>query len=200
MTDHLKLILTLIGLWLLAASLVVALALGVAGTSTEQALLAGLLLPSFGAAIAQAGAMLVALPLGVLTVLLRVMRGRKPVQLDGRVPDRVDRVGRYLFVAGYGLLSAATGLWLGVVGEGSGALVTALLLGLAGLLVASRVPYALVWSGELDSQFTGSEPTAAGREDLAKARERGVPAVLWSDRIAKRIIAACTERDTPPRA
>lgn len=199
MNAHTKLVLTLIGLWSLAAGLVLTLALGIAGAGFDSALWAALLLPSFGAAIAQAAATRVALVLGLLTMLSRALQGRKPLQLGRPVPDRIDRIGRYLFVAGYGMLSAATGLWLGLAGDGQGALLSTMLLGLAGLLVASRVPYELLWSGDFDSEFVESEPTAAGREDLAKARERGVPAVLWSDKVAKRIIDTFIERAPPPR-
>ena len=159
---------------------------------TGTALVAGVFLTSFGFFFAKYAMEIVILPIGVLSLIYRWLRGNKVKQKPRKGGDRIDFFGRVLFVATYSFISSIFGLYVGVQDGGMGWFMSAAMFGTAGVLLALLVPNDLLWAAEGDDANVAT-PTEAGKADMDQARRDGVPAVLFADRVAKVVVKAVTE-------
>ncbi len=156
---------------------------------TGTALAVGLLLTSFGFYFAKHLMEIVMLPIAVLALILRWVRGKKAKREPRKGGSRVDFFGRVLFVATYSVISASFGLYVGSLDGGMEWFMSAAMFGTLGVLLALVVPNELVWGTEGGDAM----PTEAGKADMEQARRDGVPAVLFADKVAKVVVKAVTE-------
>lgn len=159
---------------------------------TGTALAVGLLLTSFGLYFAKHLMEIVILPIGVLSLIFRWLRGNKAKREPRKSGSRVDFFGRVLFVATYSVISGSFGLYVGSLDGGMGWFTSAAMFGTLGILVAVVVPNELVWGTE-GGDASGASTTEAGKADMEQARRDGVPAVLFADKVAKVVVKAITE-------
>lgn len=157
------------------------------------ALAVGVLLTAFGFMFAQFAMQIVMLPMAVVSLVLRLIRGNKIKPQTERSNDRLDFFGRALFVAAYGLVSAVTGIFIGAIDDGMGWLAASALFGTMGILLAVLVPEDVIWAFDEGDTLSGS-PTAAGKADIERARQEGNPSVLFADKVAKNIIKVIVEK------
>ena len=157
------------------------------------ALAVGVLLTSFGFMFAKYSTEIVILPFAVVSIVLRLIRGKKIKLRSDKSRDRFEFLGRALFVAAYGLVSAMTGIFIGAIDDGWGWFATSALFGTIGMLLAVLVPEDVIWAVDQVDVMSG-EPTAAAKADLEQARKDGVPAVLFADKVAKGVINVILEK------
>ena len=181
-TPRIRLILTIIVLWCLGVAGFHQLTVWSAPAHDQAAIFVGLLLASFGVVAAQFAMLLVVLPLAVLRMLGRVLQGRKPMVVNARERDPLDVLGRVMFVAGFTMLSATVGACAGFVADGHGLFASAAAFAAFGALLAILVPAELMFAADEDA---GGTITEAQHADHEAARQAGVPAVLFADRVAK---------------
>ncbi|MEO6173265.1 MAG: hypothetical protein ABIP02_09120 [Arenimonas sp.] len=144
----------------------------------------GVLLTSFGFMFAKYFMEIVTLPFAIVSMVLRLARGNKikPRAKKGR--DKFEILGRVLFVAAYGFVSAVTGIFIGAIDDGLGWFATSALFGTVGMLLAVLIPEDVIWALD-DSDVSSGTPTAAAKAEHEQARKDGDPAVLFVDKVAK---------------
>lgn len=182
MTDSIKLILKLVALGTLGWLGFYQLTCWAAPAYDQQAILVGLLLTSFGAALAKFAMELVVLPLAFLQALQRVFQGRKPLVINQKKADPLDTLGRVVFVAVYAALSGLVGVGAGVFAGGLGFFLSGLAFAVFGAVLAMLVPNELLWAAESNDAYGLSDQQ---RAEMEAGRRDGEPSVLLTDRIVK---------------
>lgn len=160
------------------------------------ALAVGVLLTSFGFIFAKYSTDIVILPFAVVSIALLLIRGNEIKPRSDKSRDRFEFLGRALFVAAYGLVSAMTGIFIGDIDDGWGWFASSALFGTIGMLLAVLVPEDVIWAVDQVDVMSG-EPTAAAKADLEQARKDGVPAVLFADKVAKGAIEVIFGKPNP---
>lgn len=158
----------------------------------------GVLLTALGLVFAKFVLDIVFLPIAVVSLVLRVVSGKKLISNSPRQNDRVGFFGRVLFVIAFGFVSAITGIFIGAIDGGMGWFATSALFGTIGMLLAMLMPEDLMWEAE-HGETLFSDPTEAGNDDLRQAREEGNPAVLFADKFAKNVIDVIIEKPDPDK-
>lgn len=157
------------------------------------ALATGFFLTAFGIALAVSAMHLVMLPLGILKLIRQLSRGEKPLKQNPQ-NDRLDRIGRILFVFLYTLLCTLTGAFVGALTGGMGLLSTAAMFTLAGILLSLFAPMELLWNSGAETGGAGLDQSQ--KADIEQARQQGDPSILLVDKVSSRIVDALIER--PP--
>lgn len=156
----------------------------------------GVLLTALGLVFAKFVLDIVLLPVAVISLVLRLVRGKKLIAHSPKNNDRIGFFGRVLFVLTLGFVSAITGIFIGAMEGGMGWFTSSALFGTIGMLLAILMPEELMWATE-HSETLFSEPTAAGNADIEQARKDGNPTVLFADKFAKKVIDVLVEKPGP---
>jgi hypothetical protein len=182
LSDGIRFILRLIALGCVAAVGFYALTRWAAPGHDQAAVFVGLLLTSFGAALAKFAMELVVMPLAFLQTLQRVLRGKKPLVVNQPGPDPLDVFGRVLFVVGFATLAGLVGAVAGFAEGGAGLIASAAAFAVFGAVLAMLLPNDVLWGAEDNYE---ASVTQAYRDDMAQARREGEPTVLFADRVAR---------------
>ncbi len=170
----------------------ISMAIYAAPDHLSTAIASGALLTVFGFIFAKFAIELVVLPIAVVSLILRLIRGEK-VNANSRVQnDKFDFFGRVLFVIVYGFVSVIMGIVIGAIHGGLSWFATAALFGMVGVLIAMFCPVVLLWAAE-GGDSLDSAPTAAAKADIEQARNEGNSAVLFSDKLAKKVVDTLIE-------
>lgn len=158
----------------------------------------GGLLTGLGLVFAKFVLDIVFIPIAVVSLVIRVVTGKRLIANSRRNDDRMEFFGRVLFVLAFGFVSAITGIFIGAMEGGMGWLSSSALFGTIGLLLAMLMPEDLMWEAE-HGETVFSDPTSAGDDDLSQAREEGNPAVLFADKFAKNVLDVILEKPEPEK-
>lgn len=156
----------------------------------------GVLLTGLGLVFAKFVLDIVFLPIAVVSLVIRLVSGKKMISNSARNNDRMGFLGRVLFVLAFGFVSAITGIFIGAIEGGMGWFTTTALFGTIGMLLAMLMPEDLMWEAE-HGETLFSEPPSASDADINKAREEGNAAVLFADKFAKNVIDVLVEKPEP---
>ena len=177
---------------LIGFAITISMAIYTAPDHLSTAIASGALLTVFGFIFAKFAIELVVLPIAVVSLILRLIRGEK-VNANSRVQnDKFDFFGRVLFVIVYGFVSVIMGIVIGAIDGGLGWFATAALFGAVGVLIAMFCPADLFWAADGGDNLD-SAPTAGAKADIEQARNEGNSAVLFSDKIAKKVVDTLIE-------
>ncbi|MGH8108456.1 MAG: hypothetical protein ACREO1_07025 [Arenimonas sp.] len=158
------------------------------------AMAVGLLLTTFGSVLAASAMQLVMVPIGIIKIARQLARGEKPIKRGKQKNDKLDQLGRILFIFLYAMFSAITGIYVGALSGGMGLLTTTGMFAFAGVLLSLFSPMDFIWATqEADSAF-GLDATQKARMD--EARKNGDPSVLFVGKVSKRVIDALVEAPT----
>ncbi|MEO6171792.1 MAG: hypothetical protein ABIP02_01605 [Arenimonas sp.] len=196
MNDNVRTTLKVIAVFLVGFSLNVAITVCAAPGYPGTALLIGIFLTAFGFIFAKFVMELVVLPMAAISIVLRLVRGKKIIPKSKPKNDKFDFFGRVLFVLTYGFVSAFTGIFIGAKDGGLSWVTTSAVFGTLGILYAMLFPQDLIWAMEGGDSLLG-EPTAAGRADIEQARKDGNSSVLFADKIAKNVFEVILEKPDP---
>ncbi|MDO8301944.1 MAG: hypothetical protein Q7T18_01760, partial [Sedimentisphaerales bacterium] len=157
------------------------------------ALATGVLVTSFGFIFAKFAMEIVMLPMAVISLVLRLVSGKKIIASASAKKDKIEFFGRALFVLIFCFISAITGIYIGALEGGMGWFVTSVLFGTLGIFLAILMPEELIWAVEGGDSLS-AEPTAAGKADIEQARKDGNRSVLFADKVARKLIDAIIEK------
>lgn len=154
------------------------------------ALAVGLLLTSFGMMFAAFSMQAVMLPLGIISMMLRLVR-RENLTKSGAKHDRMEILGRILFVAVYAVISSLTGIYVGALAGGMGWFLGAICFAVLGILLAILLPTELIWAIDDDGSVT-AETSSTQHEQLKQAVKNNEPVAVFTDKVAKNIVNVVT--------
>lgn len=154
------------------------------------ALAVGFLLTSFGMMFAVFSMQAVMLPMGIISMVLRVVK-RENLTKSGTKHDKIEIFGRILFVAVYAVISSLTGIYVGVLAGGTGWFLSAICFFVVGILLAMLLPAELMWG--IDDPGTGTTETSSTQhEQLKHAVKNNEPVAVFTDKVAKNIVTVVT--------
>jgi len=196
MNENARITLKVIAAFLVGLSLNFAMTVWAAPGFLGTAMTIGIFLTAFGFIFAKFAMELVMLPIAVISLVLRLVRGKKINAHSTKKKDKFDFFGRVFFVMAYGFVSAITGIFIGAIDGGLGWATTSALFGTLSILLAMLFPMDLIWAMEGGDSLFG-EPTVAGRADTEQARKEKNPSVVFADKVAKKVIDTIIEKPDP---
>lgn len=183
-----------------AAKIILALAIGAAANFTltiitapdhiGTALAVGLLLTSFGLVFAAFAMQALTLPIAIASLVVSIIK-REKLTRDGTKRDKIEIFGRILFVAIYAVISAATGIYVGILAGGMGWFATAFCFFILGILLAILLPEELMWAIDQPGGPV-SEDSCPQHEQLQEGLRNNEPVSIFTDKLAKRIVKTVT--------
>lgn len=194
MTDDIKVILKCISLFAVGFIVNYGMARLAAPDYHGTALAVGMFLTAFGLGFAITSMQIVMLPLGVISLVVQLLGGKKPIKRDNHKSDSLDIFGRILFVLMYAIFSTLTGAYIGYLSGGLGIFSTTVLFAVTGILLPLLVPNNMLWATEGSNDACGMD--TAQRAEMEEARKNRDPSVLFVDKVAKSIIDKLVE--APP--
>ncbi|MEO8000432.1 MAG: hypothetical protein ABI644_01045 [Arenimonas sp.] len=198
MTHEIKTIFTLIALMAAGFAANYGLTLFAAPENQGTALFVGIFLTTFGLAFAKFSMDFVILPFALIAFIWQIISRKKPLAPSGKKRDRIEWLGRVLFVLIYTMISTLTGLYVGLLDAGLGWFTTSLLFCGLGLLLAFLVPNELMWAADADAPATTY--TEKQKADYELARKNGDPVVLFTDKVVKGIAGVVTNTSSTKEA